>query len=152
MKTHQVLTRKALARAAVVGISTGFAALALACPASADHALLDKTINVPDCQASNEKCSVVPSFTFFTPESQVKVTFIADGGCSTITAHIVIDGNDNYTGLPVAPNQSNEFDTYLDPGFHKISERAEGDLLAGGCNTGRLAFYSGRLLVDSIED
>jgi hypothetical protein len=47
MKTHQVLTRKALARAAVVGISTGFAALALAGPASADHALLDKTINVP---------------------------------------------------------------------------------------------------------
>jgi hypothetical protein len=52
MKTHQVLTRKALARAAVVGISTGFAALALACPAWADHALLDKTINVPGCPTS----------------------------------------------------------------------------------------------------
>jgi hypothetical protein len=151
MNPNHIRTRKAIARTAVVGIATGVAALALAGPASADHTLLDETIIVSDCHSSGEECGVVPTFTFFAPDHQVRVTFIGGDGCSTIAAHTVIDGDPN-TGQTsfVDPHQSKWGDEPVKLGFHKITVETGGVL--GGCNTGRLASYSGRLLIDSIED
>jgi hypothetical protein len=153
MNTHHIPTRTAIARPAVVGIATGLAAFALAFagPASADHTLLDKTINVSDCGPAGQTCRVTPTFTFFAPDEHVTAEFIAGGdGCSSIVAHIVIDGN-TYPGSKVGPNQSDGgHELQVKPGFHKIGVLTDG--VDGGCNTGHLASYSGRLLVDNVED
>jgi hypothetical protein len=145
MNTNHLPTRKAIARTALAGIATGLAALALAGPASADHALLDMPIFVPGCGSTGQTCAVTPTFTVFAPADQVRVQFVQGPGCPVKTLN-VIDGQSQPLQLSTSPGGGAVYTVAR--GLHAIGVQAIG--LPGGCTSGHLASYSGVLRVDSV--
>jgi hypothetical protein len=146
MNTNHLTNRKAIARMALAGIATGAAALTLAGPASADHALLDMPIFVPGCGSSGQICGFTPTFTVFAPNDQVRVQFVAGPGCS-VTAFNVIDGQPQpLAQLSSTPGAGSVYT--VNRGFHTIGVQAKG--APAGCKSGQVASYSGVLRVDSV--
>jgi hypothetical protein len=120
--------------------------VAFAGPASADRTLLYQQISVLDCGSSGQLCGVVPTFEFFTVDREVDVTYTNFGGCFDVNLTILIDGQPASPARRLAPDQYAEFSGLrVKLGEHEIGVLAEG--VTGGCNTGRLAAYSGRLQV-----
>jgi len=137
---------KPIASTAVAGLAAGLAALALAGPASADHALLDIPIYVPGCGSPGQTCGVTPTFPVLATDDHVRVHFVHGPGCSVKTFD-VIDGQPQPLQLSTSTGDGNEYT--VTPGFHTIGVQAIG--IPGSCSTGH-ASYSGKLVVESVAN
>jgi hypothetical protein len=138
-------------RTALVVVTSGVAALALAGPASAVN--LDQYIEVPQCQpATGQLCPQVPTVNFSTQnERSIKVEFTGNrNGCSDIIAHIFFDGNE-WGSNRVGPRQTDGgYEIPVTPGRHTIGVQAEG--IEGGCNTGVVTAWGGTVHIESLQD
>jgi hypothetical protein len=134
--------KKTVARSVVTVAATGCAALSLAHPAWA----LDRSIGVAECTQppGDQKCAEVPSVTFDATTPAAIVDFTADPAhCSDIIVHVIVDGTE-WGAFIVGPGERDGgLRIPLSGGRHTIAVQAEG--MAGGCNTGRLASWGGKL-------
>jgi len=148
MNTFRTRIRRGITGTAIVATATGFAALALAGPASAGT-VTSKTLNVKDCLSTNQTCDNTPGAIVNTKGEHIRVEFIASTEhCSNIIAHIIVDGNEWGNKL-VKPGQSDGgYEIPVAAGTHNIEVRAEG--VKGGCNTGRLASWKGTLEIEKL--
>lgn len=143
MKTHRI------AAATVAAAATGIALLSTAGPAAAE--VITKNVKVASCAnpAGNPQIclnQVGQKFHVNYPGSgSVNIKFTADPShCSDIYATIYIDGYPEQTKR-LQPGSSMKIDTFLPKGLHKTTVQAKG--VYGGCNTGHLDSWSGRLTI-----
>lgn len=132
--------RQAARRIAVTGITLGFAAVALAAPASAES--WSRTITVNPCkQPQTQVCKNTPRWTVDL-SSPTNVWVTADPThCSDIVAHVIIDHRE-VGSKQLGPGRNTN--AYLVPrGEHTIGVRADG--VRGGCNRGFLGAWGGTL-------
>jgi hypothetical protein len=146
-------------RVAVVA-AAGAAAVALACPASADETLMgEKAIAIENCSAigSGQFCPTTANLRdnsasrlqFTTPAGSrsVKVEFTANRNhCSDMIAHVFFDGREWGSHI-VHPGQTDGggYEIPVDYGLHQVQVQAEG--LSGGCNTGFVSAWGGVLRI-----
>ena len=153
MTTSTFATRMAVGRAAVAAAALAVAALPLAAPAAARPPFpINQYVEVANCtQPSGQLCPGIPSAVIDPRTPTVKVDFSANSGhCSDLIAHIVVDGKP-WGSTVVRPGQTGGgFEIPLGFGQHYIGVQGEG--IAGGCNTGRLASWSGNLHIEEIGD
>jgi hypothetical protein len=145
MNTIRITAGKTVARTAMLAAVAGIAAIAFAGPASAEDTLLYQNIDVPDCGSTGQVCGVVPTFEFFTLDREVSATYVNGAGCSDIDLTILVDGQPAAPPERLAPSTYRDLSLHVKLGEHKMGVLAVG--VTGGCNTGRLASYSGRLQV-----
>jgi hypothetical protein len=99
------------------------------------------------CTTTIQLCS--PAFT--TPVTtngllQVAVT-MGVAGCSSVIAHLLVDGVELAVTPPIAPGVTSTTYTLspVSPGTHTLGVQGEG--VIGGCNTGYLAAWGGTVQV-----
>jgi hypothetical protein len=144
---------RTIAQTAVVAAATGFTALALASPASAEK--LDKWLSVECPQPLSQDCSPRQGLTVETT-GPLFVTFDADKpepygkACAAVKARIFMDGQEWGSAI-VQPGQ-NDGGYYIPtyPGQHTIEVQADG--VPGGCNTGSMSGWAGNLHVETGDD
>jgi len=94
---------------------------------------------------SHQLCSPKVSVTVWT-EGRLIVAFNASPGhCSSVIAHLTIDGRDGFTSPPLAAGEGTAPQDLgpVSPGEHVVGVQVEG--VVGGCNAGGVANWSGTL-------
>jgi hypothetical protein len=132
--------RRAAARIAVTTVTLGFAAVAVAAPASAES--WSNRITVDPCKKPwTQVCTNTPTWSEDLA-SQTNVWVTADPThCSDIVAHVIVDHRE-VGSERLGPGQST--DLYkVPPGHHTVGVRADGT--SGGCNRGFLGAWGGTL-------
>lgn len=133
---------------------TACGAVVFAGVAAAAPAVHDNYVEETDCHTTTQVCRDVAKVVYPFNTHSVKVTFTANQNhCSDIIDHILVDGLE-WGFRVVGPGQSDGGQVIpLDnpiPGYHEIGVRAEG--ITGGCNTGYLHAWGGRLHIEEIPD
>jgi hypothetical protein len=105
------------------------------------------TVGVNGCadSATEQLCTPVPAVALPT-DRVLKVAFdAASTHCSSIIAHILVDGVERFASAPLAPGEGTGLRDFgpVAAGVHQVAVQAEG--VAGGCNSGSLAIWSGAL-------
>ena len=153
MITSAITPRQAFSRLALLS-AAALTALSLATAGSASangwHTVLDESFNAA-CTGAGQLCGDPAVWQFTTLSPEVNVEFTAGGaGCSTIVPVITIDGLMMPPQSAVGPGQSTGGqDFHVGIGRHTIGIDAYG--LTGGCNTGKLASYQGRVHVNCVD-
>jgi hypothetical protein len=132
--------RRAAARIAVTTVTLGFAAVAVASPASAES--WSNRITVDPCkQPQTQVCKNTPTWTEDL-SSPTNVWVTADPThCSDIVAHVFVDHRE-VGSRRLGPGESTH--AYMvPPGQHAVGVRADG--VSGGCNRGFLGAWGGTL-------
>jgi len=144
------MNTRRLTAAALAAASSTVALLGMSSPASAD--VITKTTKVAHCDnpiTNPQVCRNKISQDFhvnYPGSGHVIVKFKADPThCSDIYATIYIDDYPEQTNR-LRPGQSMKIDTHLRKGMHTVSVQAKG--VYGGCNTGKLDSWSGRISID----
>src|SRR5262245_45718649 len=132
--------------------SSALAALALAAAvlaAGAAAAELTRSfavgVNGCDDAFTSQLCTPVPTVALPT-DGVLRVAFDASlTHCSSIIAHVLIDGVEAFTSGVLAPGQGTGVQDFgpIAAGVHSVGVQAEGVL--GGCNPGSLALWAGTL-------
>jgi len=94
---------------------------------------------------AQQLCSPPVSVTVWT-EGRLIVAFNASPGhCSSVIAHLTLDGQDRFTSPPLAAGDGTAPQDFgpVSPGEHVVGIQAEG--IVGGCNSGGVANWSGTL-------
>jgi hypothetical protein len=145
--------------ALVVAICAG--SMGLAGPASADTKLIrERPIGVADCSTvgSGQICPANPKNNWDVQDQllvrkpAIFVEFIASPShCSDIVAHVFFDGREVASSV-VGPGQSDGGHEIpvedSAAGLNMVAVQAEG--VTGGCNTGTLASWAGRLRTSQV--
>jgi len=147
--------------------ASGLVAMTLASPASADeHLVSDKAIGIGDCSVvgSGQFCPAkIGNQTQDQTGTQIdglrnrsiKVEFTANANhCSDMIAHVWISGDGparEWGSNVVHPGQSDGgYEIPLGNSFfHRIDIQAEG--VPGGCNTGSVSAWGGRLRIWALD-
>jgi hypothetical protein len=120
MSSNHTRSHKRIARTAVVATTTGFAALALAGPASAAPytTVINQDIGA-DCREDYCPPQVV---NFTTTRDNVRIAFASKGGnCAVAVAFIEIDGQSHPSRFVAPSGGQPPFEMGLAPGFHTIA-------------------------------
>jgi hypothetical protein len=102
-------------------------------------------VNGCDNAATEQLCTPVPAVALPT-DGVLKVAFEASAThCSSIIAHILVDGAERFASEVLAPGQGVGAQDFgpVPAGVHTVGVQAEG--VPGGCNTGSLAIWEGTL-------
>ncbi len=140
---------KAIVGTAVVAAATGFAAIGLASPASAQE--LDYRISVT-CTPQQERFQCGPDQTrsVFTTGSLWLEFTLDQADCSDIYVYFQVDGID-YGAHQVAPGQlSDGYYKKVPFGLHTVGVHASAN--DGGCNTGSFSSWAGSFQVETSLD
>jgi hypothetical protein len=125
--------------------------LIIGLPASAHAAELTRTfaVGVDGCDdaQTTQLCTPIPTVALPT-DGALKVQFDASlSHCSSIVAHLLIDGVEAFASNVLAPGEGTGIQDFgpLPAGVHSVGVQAEG--IPGGCNPGSLAVWEGMLSI-----
>lgn len=111
-----------------------------------DDVLHTAAVIVPACtDPTKQLCDPSVAVTVWT-EGRLIVAFNASAGhCSSVIAHVRLDGEERFTSPPLGAGEGTEPRDLgpVAPGAHVVSVQAEG--VVGGCNAGGLGAWSGTL-------
>lgn len=151
MTDFQGSARRTIATTAALVAAAGFAAVALAGPASAQKT--DRHLAVDCPQPFSQNCARLSPGVVATTTGPLFVSFTADTNppaCAPGRARIFIDGNEWGSNI-VQPGQNDGgYFIQSTPGRHVVQVQMDGVL--GGCNTGSMSGWSGNLHVETDAD
>lgn len=138
-----------VARTTAMLSATGFVAVGLAVPASAE--VINREVGVANCPPpQSQLCIPIAAYRVSTQGPLVAQFTASPNHCSDIIAKIMVNGTEHGRQRLAPGQRDGSYYMDLHPGAHSIGVQAEG--IKGGCNTGYLQSWKGNLRVETNDD